>query len=287
MGQLTCAVTATNTYGSDEMPSAAVTVGGEEWTPADDSNLIYAIAPHAGLGEFYTEISSPSTPATAVDDPVGTAIDAISSLSISASATGRRPLLVQDGDGVLAMRFDGVDDCLFSTANLAVGGMDDVFAIIIARRISAAGDGVILETSVAWWNNVGTILALYFDTNINVFEASVGRAASTLMTRRHSDDLGTKGLIEQRYRVSESNRSDVLPTPSFNGSSMAHVADAQAASSDPSTFTSHPIFVGAGNNTVARANMDLYALLLREGMPDSTLLQQYRDWAVAEFGVDI
>lgn len=61
----------------------------------------------------YQEISSPTTQATADNDPIGTMIN-LGTLggSIAAAGTGNRPLLGTDGNGKKYAVFDGTDDSL-------------------------------------------------------------------------------------------------------------------------------------------------------------------------------
>lgn len=75
-----------------------------------------------------------TTPATAVDDPVG-AVEDFSGNSYHLTASGTaRPLLKQDGGGNWYLQGDAVDDKMSTAGNLAFGGTQAVTVFVACQK---------------------------------------------------------------------------------------------------------------------------------------------------------
>jgi hypothetical protein len=225
--------------------------------------------------------SAGTTPVTAAGQPVGLILDKSGNgHHASQSTSTARPLLVDD-DGVMGLKFDGVDDYL-STAAIDLTGTSKV-TVISGTLDTSTSLGVLYETSA---NAIGGG-ALFCAVDYNS-----GGVSDWLVFGNAG--IGFTTVADQTARaVTTAEMSSVFTysvgalSVNVNGAAQTLENVYQATATSTGNFGNHPLFVGARSGPSLPFNGNIYSLILAGALYDAPVVDEAEAWVAGKTGVTL
>jgi hypothetical protein len=175
------------------------------------------------------------------------------------------------------LQFDGVDDSLYTAANLNLSGTDKVSVFAGMRKLSDAAGGILVELSAIVNSNAGSfILGVPGTAAPNYYWSTRGSAAlSGLLTSDVFPSPRTEVLTGLGDIANDLQRLRV------NGLVASNVTADQGTGN----FGSYVLYVGRRGNSSVPFNGRLYPLIVRGALSDQTTLAQAEQWVAGQTGV--
>ena len=176
------------------------------------------------------------------------------------------------------LRFDGVDDCLFTPGTVDFSGTDKVTVIVGLQKNSDATLGCIVETGASFPEG-SFLLTAPFTTNGPNYGTSVRGAGAAFGTQTTSPyPSPNRSVVTTQIDLSNSTGVVILPMR-VNGA----ISGAGVTAAAGGNFGNHQMFVGRRNNSVNPLNGQLYTLhgIGRRESPDNLhILEAYAKGAM-------
>lgn len=198
-----------------------------------------------------------ATPVTAVGDAVGLIRDKSGRGNHASQATStKRPVLRQDSAGRYYLEFDGVDDCLFTSA-IDPGSADKLQSFFGIRKLSDVASGCVFETSAASNANAGAAAAFSpspAGSAVHAFRARGNGGPTSVLSTPTNYAAPITNVVTGIADIAGDNR-----TVRVNGTQVA----TNATEMGTGNFLSYPLYVGLRNNASTPLNGWLYGLIVR------------------------
>ena len=187
----------------------------------------------------------------------------------------------------LYLFFDGIDDSMYTPANLNLSGTDKVTVFAGVRKLSDAAVGVIseLSSSAGSGSNPGTFI-LHTQTSPVGYRYAAGSGASGAAFA--TDDVST-------FTSPISNV--ITGTSDFAGATIANeigvrvngVVPTQSIAGTVSTgnFGTYPLFIGARNNANLWFNGHLHSLIIAGSAVSAGNISATEQWVAGKTGIQI
>ena len=179
----------------------------------------------------------------------------------------------------LYLRFDGIDDSMYTPANLNLSGTDKVSVFAGVRKLSDAALGLFAEFSNNAASNSG---AFYFAAPINT-GASGNYGFYSRGSVATPSGANSSALLAPRTSV-------VAGLGDISGDLMTlRVDGAQAATNtaDQGTgnFGTYPLYIGARNNNSLWFNGQLYSLIIAGSAVSAGNISATEQWVAGKTGI--
>ena len=185
----------------------------------------------------------------------------------------------------LYLRFDGIDDSMYTPANLNLSGTDKVAVFAGVRKLSDAVEGVLAELSANFNSNNGSFVQLPNSSGLG--------AANTYL----SGSRGTAAATGAQFAVSAAT-----PAPATNVFTTTHdisgdlsairlngAASGTNGTSDKGSgnFGTYPLYIGARNNSSLWFNGQVYGLLVVGSAVSAGNISATEQWVAGKTGIQI
>lgn len=180
----------------------------------------------------------------------------------------------------LYLRFDGIDDSMYTPANLNLSGTDKVAVFAGVRKLSDAAIGQIAELSIEATPNAGTF----------IMRAPQGALAANYAFFHRGSITLADATTPSSYAAPITNVLSGLSN--LGGPSVSiRVNGAQAASSTgvvgAGNYGSYPLFIGARNNSGLRLNGQIYSLIIAGSAVSAGNISATEQWVAGKTGIQI
>ena len=177
----------------------------------------------------------------------------------------------------LYLRFDGIDDSMYTPANLNLSGTDKVAVFAGVRKLSDAAQGVVAELSATIASNNGTFLLAAPDGATQTYgwdskgTTQVDAVASSLAAPRTNVLVGTADIAGDSCIIR------------VNGA----VADTEAGDQGTGNYGTYPLYIGARNNSSLWLNGQLYSLIIAGSAVSAGNISATEQWVAGKTGIQI
>jgi hypothetical protein len=177
----------------------------------------------------------------------------------------------------LYLFFDGIDDSMYTPANLNLSGTDKVAVFAGVRKLSDAAQGVVAELSATIASNNGTFLLAAPDGATQTYgwdskgTTQVDAVASSLAAPRTNVLVGTADIAGDSCIIR------------VNGA----VADTEAGDQGTGNYGTYPLFIGARNNSSLRFNGHLHSLIIAGSAVSAGNISATEQWVAGKTGITI
>ena len=180
----------------------------------------------------------------------------------------------------LYLRFDGVDDSMYTPANLNLSGTDKVAVFAGVRKLSDAVQMGLLETSASYSGNNGAFVAQSVTTS---FQFGVRGTANN---SRNYSGFGApiSNVLSAQLTTAAANSSAAVAV-NVNGTFAAGANDASAISTG--NFGTYPLYIGARNNASNYFNGHLYSLVVVGSAVSAGNISATEQWVAQKTGIQI
>jgi len=185
----------------------------------------------------------------------------------------------------LYLRFDGIDDSMYTPANLNLSGTDKVAVFAGVRKLSDAAAGMVSELSANYNNNAGTFTFAASSngmTTTNQYASSSRGSASA-----NSNQYGISAAAPAPVTNVVTNQFDIandLSAIRLNGAASGTNATGDQGSGNYGTY---PLFIGARNNSSLWFNGHLYSLAVVGSAVSAGNISATEQWVAQKTGLVI
>jgi hypothetical protein len=261
---------------------ASVSAGAAPWSPA----RLFATGEEGAwydpsdLSTMFQD-SAGTTPVTAAGQPVGLILDKSGNGHHASQSTSTARPLLEDDDGVLCLKFDGVDDFL-STAAIDLTGTSKVLAIS-GTLDTATSLAILYETSAnaigggaffcAVDYNAGGVGDWLVSGNVASGFATVADQTARAVTTAQMSSVFTSGVGALSVVV--------------NGSPQTLENTYNPSATSAGNFGNHSLFIGARSGPSLLFNGNIYSLVIAGALYDAATLDAAEAWVAGKTGVTL
>lgn len=179
----------------------------------------------------------------------------------------------------LYLRFDGIDDSMYTPANLNLSGTDKVAVFAGVRKLSDAARGVVVELSNTFSNPGVFQLNAPSSTDYYGFASagSVGFVSSSLYTNAAVAAPVTNVVSGIAEIATDTNLLRV------NGVQVASDSTNQGTGN----FGTYPLYIGARNNSTFWFNGHLHSLIIAGSAVSAGNISATEQWVAGKTGIQI
>jgi hypothetical protein len=178
------------------------------------------------------------------------------------------------------LQFDGVDDSLFTAANLALTGTDKVSVFAGVTRLQDATAGLVCEHSTDYNTNIGSLYVLAPENSTRGY-STISRGTASVNTLHTAFVTGTPSAPDTAVVTASHDIAGSLSTIRRN----AVAGTDGTLNKGAGNFGNYVFYVGRRNNASLPLNGRIYPLILRGALTDPTTLAQAEQWVAGKTGV--
>jgi hypothetical protein len=180
----------------------------------------------------------------------------------------------------LYLLFQGLDDSMYTPANLNLSGTDKVAVFAGVRKLSDVIQMGLLETSASYSGNNGAFVAQSVTTS---FQFGVRGTANN---SRNYSGFGApiSNVLSAQLTTAAANSSAAVAV-NVNGTFAAGANDASAISTG--SFGTYPLYIGARNNASNWFNGHLYSLIIAGSAVSAGNISATEQWVAGKTGLVI
>lgn len=171
------------------------------------------------------------------------------------------------------LRFDGVDDCLFTSA-INFTATDKMTAWAGVRKLSDFSYGVVCEISTNSDTTDGTF-GFFNDASATPGYYIEGRASAQAVYRPRAYRAPVTNTISVQYNFAGANLAAQI-IPRIN--SILEQENAIGTSVGTGNFGNYPLYIGRRGNTTLQWSGRLYSLIVRGTQSTETQITQTETW---------
>jgi hypothetical protein len=185
----------------------------------------------------------------------------------------------------LYLRFDGIDDSMYTPANLNLSGTDKVAVFAGVRSLSLAATAFIAELSAAFTSNAGTF-GVYTENDGTI---RFGRSGSVpgLNTANSTARIAPLSYV---YAAAADLAGTTSPTevPVFklNGVNATSTYDG-SGNTGGGNFGTYPLYIGRRNNVTFPFNGHLHSLIIAGSAVSAGNISATEQWVAQKTGLVI
>ncbi len=178
------------------------------------------------------------------------------------------------------LRFDGVDDSMYTPASINFSGTDKMSVFAGVRKLSDAAQAVLLETSVGYGANNGAFISQFLGTS-----AQVGVRGNANNARSYSGFGAPSTDVLAAQLTTAAANSSAAVSVNVDGIFVAGTNDLSAISTG--NFGTYPLFIGSRANTSLFFNGHLYSLITAGTQLQSGSITATEQYVAGKTGVQI
>ena len=177
----------------------------------------------------------------------------------------------------LYLRFDGIDDSMYTPANLNLSGTDKVAVFAGVRKLSDAAQAVVTELSASVDTNNGSFRLTAPDVGLTRYSwvskgTNVGQASDGVSTAPITSVLSGLGDIGGDSAILRVNGTQ---------------AGISTADQGTGNFGTYPLFIGARNNSSLWFNGHLHSLIIAGSAVSAGNISATEQWVAQRTGIAI
>ena len=180
----------------------------------------------------------------------------------------------------LYLRFDGIDDSMYTPANLNLSGTDKV-AVFAGARKQAAGLGFVAELSSNTSANNGSFYVVA-DNGTNDYGMSA-RGTSQGAYQPQTYTAPISNVLTASYDIAGATLATEI-VPRVNG---AVVQTVPSGSCGTGNFGTYPLYIGARNNASGWLNGHLHSLIIAGSAVSAGNISATEQWVAGKTGIVI
>jgi hypothetical protein len=260
---------------------ASVSAGAAPWSPA----RLFATGEEGAwydpsdLSTMFQD-SAGTTPVTAAGQPVGLILDKSGNGHHASQSTSTARPLLEDDDGVLCLKFDGVDDYL-STAAIDLTGTDKVTHVLGLQNAAIAGTMVYSDFGLGAAGSFVSLSGLVALGDIGVFKKGTGASGSQQTAAKPA---GTTGVLS--FNLDLAGATPDLQNPLFNWNGEPGGVGVNT-DIGAGTFGNRALHIGALAGPAYFLNGNIYSLVIAGALYDAATVDEAEAWVAGKTGVTL
>ena len=176
----------------------------------------------------------------------------------------------------LYLRFDGIDDSMYTPANLNLSGTDKVAVFAGVRRLANATDEAVTEFSPAWNGYSGAF----------IFANVASGSQYSFDVRGTSNGFNSVGTYAPPITSVRTGLADIGASTSVQRVNGVQVS-APSVTFGTGNFGTYPLFIGARNNSSIWFNGHLYSLAVVGSAVSGGNIAAMESWVAGKTGIAI
>ena len=184
----------------------------------------------------------------------------------------------------LYLRFDGIDDSMYTPANLNLSGTDKVAVFAGVRKLSDAAVGILAELSANWNNNNNTFISAAPDaTGASGDYSAASRGTAAAVVNQFARSAITLAPVTNVVTATHDIPGD-LSAIRLNGAASGTNGTGDKGSGN---FGTYPLFIGARNNSSLWFNGHLHSLIIAGSAVSAGNISATEQWVAGKTGIQI
>jgi hypothetical protein len=176
------------------------------------------------------------------------------------------------------LRFDGVDDSMYTPASINFSGTDKMSVFAGVRKLSDVSAGCLVELSSNYSANDGTFTGFAPGSNFPTGYDWPYRGTATVATPGFAAEAPTTNVISSAYNIS---------APSAVIRSNGAQVSSATTGAGTGNFGNYPLFIGRRNNATFPLNGHLYSLITVGTQLQSGSITATEQYVAGKTGVQI
>ena len=177
----------------------------------------------------------------------------------------------------LYLRFDGIDDSMYTPANLNLSGTDKVSVFAGVRKLSAS-TGFVAETSAAAESNNGAFRVGTDSGGIEYFISSRGTTSQQVNVDNAAYTSPVTNVVQSSFDIAAP-----LVSVRINGTAVGSNSGSQGTGN----FGTYPLYVGSRNNASFRFDGHLHSLIIAGSAVSAGNISATEQWVAGKTGIVI
>ena len=184
----------------------------------------------------------------------------------------------------LYLRFDGIDDSMYTPANLNLSGTDKATVFAGVRKLSDATLALLVELSANWISNAGTFVSGAPDATGGSGDYTAGaRGTAAVSVSLLARSAITLAPVTNVFTATHDIPGD-LSAIRLNGAASGTNGTGDKGSGN---FGSYPLFIGARNNSSLWFNGHLHSLIIAGSAVSAGNISATEQWVAGRTGISI